>query len=77
MDQYVVDLGPDAGDVGPGTEVVLFGPGEHGEPTAQEWAEALGTISYEIVTRIGARLPRAFRGAPSGAARGSGDGSRQ
>ncbi|WP_206700366.1 alanine racemase C-terminal domain-containing protein, partial [Actinomadura sp. RB99] len=32
------------------------------EPTAQEWAEALGTISYEIVTRIGARVPRAYRG---------------
>ncbi len=34
----------------PASEVVLFGPGDHGEPTAQEWAEACGTISYEIVT---------------------------
>jgi len=57
MDQFIVDLGPQsraqAGDV-----VTLFGPGDSGEPTAQDWAEATGTISYEIVTRIGARVPR-------------------
>ena len=41
-----------------GDEVVLFGPGDDGEPTAQEWAEALGTISYEIAVGIGARVPR-------------------
>ena len=34
--------------------MVLFGAGGDGEPTAQDWAEACGTISYEIVTRIGA-----------------------
>jgi alanine racemase len=45
----------DAGD-----EVLLFGPGDAGEPTAQEWAELLGTISYEIVTRVGARVPRTY-----------------
>jgi alanine racemase len=56
MDQFVVDLGDDV--VGEGDEVVLFGPGDRGEPTAQEWAEATGTISYEIVTRIGGRVPR-------------------
>lgn len=56
MDQFVVDLG-DAPAV-PGDTVVLFGPGAHGEPTAQEWAEACGTISYEIVTRIGGRFVR-------------------
>ena len=56
MDQFVVDL---HGELPPaGTEVVLFGPGDHGEPTAQDWAEAVGTISYEIVTRIGGRLVR-------------------
>ena len=58
MDQVVVDLGGDLPDVG--ADVVLFGPGDHGEPTAQEWAEACGTISYEIVTRIGGRLHRRY-----------------
>jgi alanine racemase len=56
MDQLVVDLGDDvaaAGDL-----VVLFGTGEDGGPTAQDWAEACGTISYEIVTRIGGRFTR-------------------
>jgi alanine racemase len=48
--------------VAEGDEVVLFGAGDNGEPTAQEWGEALGTISYEIVTRIGARVPRSHRG---------------
>ena len=45
-----------------GDEVVLFGPGEAGEPTAQDWADALGTISYEIVTRFGGRTPRSYSG---------------
>lgn len=60
MDQFVVDVGDDR--VAAGDEVVLFGPGDAGEPTAQEWAEALGTISYEIVTRIGPRVPRSYVG---------------
>ncbi|MFE4668437.1 alanine racemase [Streptomyces sp. NPDC056716] len=56
MDQFVVDLG---GDEPPaGTEAVLFGPGDRGEPTAEDWAQAAGTIAYEIVTRIGTRVPR-------------------
>ena len=56
MDQFVLDLG---GDTLPeGTEVVLFGPGDRGEPTAEDWAQAAGTIAYEIVTRIGSRVPR-------------------
>ena len=50
MDQFVVDLGPDAGDVNEGDEAILFGPGTDGEPTAQDWAETLGTIHYEVVT---------------------------
>ncbi|MFF9912214.1 alanine racemase [Streptomyces sp. NPDC013457] len=58
MDQFVVDL--DGDTVEPGTEAVLFGPGDHGEPTAQDWAEAADTIAYEIVTRIGARVPRVY-----------------
>ncbi|NKI40629.1 alanine racemase [Streptomyces physcomitrii] len=60
MDQFVVDLGgdtPRAGD-----EVVLFGPGDRGEPTAEDWAQAAGTIAYEIVTRISPRVPRVYSG---------------
>jgi alanine racemase len=60
MDQFVVDLGDDPAVVG--DDVVLFGPGDGGEPTAQDWADALDTISYEIVTRIGARIPRVYQG---------------
>jgi alanine racemase len=61
MDQVVVDLGPGsparAGDV-----VVLFGAGAGGQPTVQDWADAAGTIAYEIVTRIGPRVPRVYVG---------------
>ncbi|WP_299532354.1 alanine racemase [uncultured Streptomyces sp.] len=56
MDQFVVDLEGDR--PGPGSEAVLFGPGDRGEPGAEDWAVAAGTIAYEIVTRIGARVPR-------------------
>ncbi len=62
MDQFVLDVG-DA-EVRDGDEVLLFGPGLEGEPTAQDWAEALDTIHYEIVTRIGARVPRVYGAAP-------------
>lgn len=61
MDQFVVDLGGDAADAG--DEVVLFGPGTAGEPTAEDWARACGTIHYEIVTRMGGRLSRRYTGA--------------
>lgn len=61
MDQFVVDLGDDE-TVAAGDEVVLFGPGDGGEPTAEDWAQASGTIAYEIVTRIGSRVPRVFLG---------------
>ncbi|MEI2826681.1 MAG: alanine racemase [Dermatophilaceae bacterium] len=61
MDQVVVDLGPEsharAGDV-----AVLFGPEAAGGPSAQDWAIAAGTISYEIVTRLGARVERVYVG---------------
>lgn len=57
MDQVVVDCGDD--DVREGDRVVLFGPGDHGEPTAQDWADELGTIHYEVVTGIhGRRVTR-------------------
>ena len=58
MDQVVVDLGPGATEQA-GDRVVLFGTGADGGPTAQDWARAAGTISYEIVTRVGPRVPRA------------------
>jgi alanine racemase len=58
MDQFLLDVGDD--DVAAGDEVVLFGPGDDGEPTAQDWADVVGTISYEIVTRVGARVPRTY-----------------
>ncbi len=57
MDQIVVDCGDD--DVSAGEDVVLFGPGTHGEPTAREWADRVGTIDYEIVT--GMYRPRVRR----------------
>jgi alanine racemase len=58
MDQFVLDVGDDT--VEAGDEVLLFGSGGSGEPTAQDWADWLGTINYEIVTRIGARVPRTY-----------------
>jgi len=56
MDQFVVDVG-DA-PVSVGDEVVLFGDPTLGQPSATDWADAAGTINYEIVTRIGDRVPR-------------------
>jgi alanine racemase len=56
MDQFMIDLDGDLPP--PGTDVVLFGPGSRGEPTAQDWADALDTINYEIVTRVGGRFSR-------------------
>ncbi|GHB22233.1 alanine racemase [Streptomyces xanthochromogenes] len=58
MDQFVVDLEGDT--VEPGARAVLFGPGDDGEPTAEDWARAADTIAYEIVTRIGSRVPRVY-----------------
>ena len=58
MDQFVLDVGADR--VGAGDEVLVFGPGSAGEPTAQDWADWLDTINYEIVTRVGARVPRTY-----------------
>ena len=74
MNQCVIDVG-DA-SIEPGDEVVLFGPGDRGEPTAQEWADALGTLSYDIVTRFTAKIPRSYSGvteaeSPAAAAAGS------
>jgi alanine racemase len=54
MDQVVVDCGDGVG-VREGDTAVFFGPGEDGEPTAQDWADELGTIHYEIVTGVHSR----------------------
>jgi alanine racemase len=56
MDQFVVDVGDHP--VAVGDEVVLFGDPTLGVPSADDWARAAGTINYEIVTRIGPRVPR-------------------
>ncbi|MFF0302744.1 alanine racemase [Streptomyces sp. NPDC004562] len=58
MDQFVVDLGGD--EPAAGEPAVLFGPGDGGEPTAEDWAQAAGTIAYEVVTRISGRVPRVY-----------------
>lgn len=60
MDQFVVDLGD--GQASRGDTVVLFGPGNDGEPTAEDWAVASGTIAYEVVTRLGDRIVRTYQG---------------
>ena len=58
MDQFVVDIGDDPVSVG--DRAVLFGDPATGVPSAQDWADAAGTIDYEIVTRIGPRVPRRY-----------------
>ncbi|MFE6449766.1 alanine racemase [Nocardiopsis dassonvillei] len=62
MDQFVVDVGDDT--VEAGEYAVLFGdPEDHPDtPTAEDWAEILDTIPYEIVTRVGPRVPREYVG---------------
>jgi alanine racemase len=61
MDQLMVDCGPDAA-VAVGDEVVLIGRQGAEEITAEEWADALGTISYEVLCGIGPRVPRVYLG---------------
>ncbi|WP_197497654.1 alanine racemase [Mycobacterium sp. 1274756.6] len=61
MDQFVVDLGPGPVDVAEGDEAILFGPGRDGEPLAQDWADTLGTIHYEVVTSPRGRVTRTYR----------------
>ena len=59
MDQFVVDLGNDS-IARAGEWAYLIGSEGAGGYTADAWAKACGTINYEIVTRIGARVPRVF-----------------
>ena len=60
MDQFVLDIRDDA--IAAGDHVVLWGPGDDGEPTAQQWADAADTIHYELVTRVGGRFTRRYVG---------------
>ena len=60
MDQFVVDLGADS-PAQSGDWVTVFGPGEVGEYTADDWGAASSSINYEIVTRIGPRVPRIYQ----------------
>ena len=60
MDQFIVDVG-DA-RVSAGDRAIVFGDAERGAPTADEWAEAAGTINYEIVSRLGQRVERRYVG---------------
>lgn len=63
MDQFVVPILPEATE---GERAWLFGDAAAGLPTADEWAQAMGTIGYELVTQIGVRVPRRFSGAETG-----------
>jgi alanine racemase len=59
MDQFVVDLGVNSTATS-GDWVIVFGDGSHGEYTADDWGSASLSINYEIVTRIGPRVPRIY-----------------
>jgi alanine racemase len=59
MDQVMVDVGPDA-DVAAGDEAVLLGTQGHQHITPEEWAQKLGTVGYEVVCAIGARVERRY-----------------
>lgn len=58
MDQFVIDVTDCSTGISVGSEVYLFGSGDHGELTADQWGELCGSIGYEIVTRLGSRIPR-------------------
>jgi alanine racemase len=68
MDQVVVDLGPEGAGVREGDTAVFFGDGDgdRGVPHAQDWADALDTIHYEVVTSVRGRTIRTYVGGPGG-----------
>ncbi len=59
-----MELGADPTGVAEGDDAILFGPGTDGEPTAQDWADLLGTINYEVVTSPRGRIVRSYQGGP-------------
>ncbi|WP_336085253.1 alanine racemase [Nocardia sp. SSK8] len=64
MDQFMVDLGDNPGEVRAGDTAVLFGGGA-GHPHALDWARALDTIDYEVVCAPRGRAVRRYVGAGS------------
>ena len=72
MDQFIIDLGPAEGQEGTATQdsgsapakvgdrAILFGDPAKGYPIADEWAAHAGTINYEVITRLGERIPRQY-----------------
>ncbi|MEY3331313.1 MAG: alanine racemase, partial [Actinomycetota bacterium] len=58
MDQVTVDLGSET-SIKAGDRAIFFGA--EAASTADDWAKAAGTISYEILSRIGGRVPRLAR----------------
>jgi alanine racemase len=60
MDQVVVELGPEPPTVREGDPAIFFGSGAAGEPIAQDWADTLSTIHYEVVTGIRGRTARTY-----------------
>ena len=58
MDQFVIDIGDL--DFSTGDEVILFGDPAQNEPDVEELAKASQSIGYEIVTRLGSRVPRIY-----------------
>ncbi|MDD2859371.1 MAG: alanine racemase [Candidatus Nanopelagicales bacterium] len=60
MDQFVIELPAELESVEAGDEVIVFGDAATGAPTADDWGTWSGSIGYEIVTRLGARVPRAY-----------------
>lgn len=61
MDQFMVDLGPDATGIDVGNTAVLFGDPAEGAASADDWGAAIGSHGDEIINRIAPRLPRAYR----------------
>ena len=59
MDQTMLDV-TDIENVKIGDEVVVFGTGCDGAPTADSLAENTGTINYEVVCLVGKRVPRIY-----------------
>jgi alanine racemase len=59
MDQSMVDLGPET-DVRIGDEVLLMGRSGDLEIRCEEWAEKLGTITYEVTCQVNPRVVRVF-----------------
>lgn len=60
MDQMMVDCGDDAVSIG--DEAVVFGEQAGSTVRVEDWARALGTISYEVVCAVSSRVPRVYHG---------------